>query len=190
VSISFSSLTLFSPSIVKGLGYSSLRAQLMTIPPWACAYVCTILVSYASDHFNARAIFSASSMIIGAAGFLASAVLPADAYLKRYGCLIVACSGAFASIPPLLGWISTNLHSTSAAGLAIALNVSLGAPGQIVGVWIYKEDEQKKGYPTGHYTNVAMLLTGVVAVIGLRIWYGQQNQKIRREEMKQPLWTL
>ena len=29
----FSSLSLFAPSIVKGLGYSSLQAQLMTVPP-------------------------------------------------------------------------------------------------------------------------------------------------------------
>jgi hypothetical protein len=29
----FSSLSLFAPSIVKGLGYNSLQAQLMTVPP-------------------------------------------------------------------------------------------------------------------------------------------------------------
>jgi len=29
----FSSLSLFAPTIVKGLGYSSFQAQLMTVPP-------------------------------------------------------------------------------------------------------------------------------------------------------------
>lgn len=34
----FSSLSLFTPSIVVGLGYDNLQAQLMTVPPYAVAY--------------------------------------------------------------------------------------------------------------------------------------------------------
>jgi uncharacterized RDD family membrane protein YckC len=135
-------------------------------------------------------------------GFLASAVLPADAYLvsfyilplssykerplvqltltslqHRYGCLIVATSGAFACIPPLLGWLSSNIRSTSGAGLAIALNVSFGAPGQIVGVWIYKSNEAKKGYPTGHWTNAGLLLFVSAGCVLLRLYYAFLNAK-------------
>jgi hypothetical protein len=87
---------------------------------------------------------------VGAAGFTASALLPPHAYNSRYGCLIVAASGAFSCIPPLLGFLSSNLFSTASIGLAIALNISVGAPGQIAGVWIYKADQAKQGYPLGH----------------------------------------
>lgn len=38
VSLPFSSLSLFTPSITAGLGYKDLQAQLMTVPPWAVAY--------------------------------------------------------------------------------------------------------------------------------------------------------
>jgi hypothetical protein len=38
VSVPFSSLSLFTPSITAGLGYADLRAQLMTVPPYAVAY--------------------------------------------------------------------------------------------------------------------------------------------------------
>ena len=38
VSTPFSSLSLFTPSITAGLGYHDLRAQLMTVPPYAVAY--------------------------------------------------------------------------------------------------------------------------------------------------------
>jgi len=38
VSVPFSSLSLFSPSIVAGLQYRDLQAQLMTVPPYAVAY--------------------------------------------------------------------------------------------------------------------------------------------------------
>ncbi|KAJ5675755.1 hypothetical protein N7462_008652 [Penicillium macrosclerotiorum] len=177
ISTPFSSLSLFTPAITSGLGYSNLRAQLMTVPPYAVAYVVTVIVAWSADHFNSRGLHSAIFSFIGAMGFLASAVLPAEAYLHRYGCLIVAASGAFACIPPLLGWLSSNLRSTAGAGLAIALNVSFGAPGQIVGVWIYKSDEAKKGYPTGHWTNAALLLFVAVGCILLRLYYGWRNKR-------------
>ena len=53
ISVPFSSLSLFIPSIVAGLGYTSLKAQLMTIPPYAVAYVVTLTVAWSSDRFNA-----------------------------------------------------------------------------------------------------------------------------------------
>ncbi|PGH06404.1 hypothetical protein GX51_02416 [Blastomyces parvus] len=181
ISTPFSSLSLFTPSITAGLGYSDLRAQLMTVPPYAVAYVVTVSVAFSADYFNARALHSATFSLIGAVGFLASAVLPADAYLSRYGCLIVACSGSFACIPPLLGWLSSNVHTTTAAGLAIAMNVSFGAPGQIVGVWIYKANEAKRGYPTGHWTNAALLLFVCVGCLALRFYYVFLNKRIVRQ---------
>ncbi|KAF4464139.1 tartrate transporter [Fusarium albosuccineum] len=177
ISAPFSSLSLFTPSITAGLGFADLRAQLMTVPPYAVAYVVTLLVSWSADRYNARALHSAVFSLIGAIGFIASAVLPADSYSPRYGCLIVAASGAFACIPPLLGWLSSNLHSTAAIGLAIALNVSMGAPGQIVGVWIYKANEATKGYPTGHWTNAALLLFVCVGCLAMHGYYVWRNKR-------------
>lgn len=141
--------------------------------------VVQILTSWSADRFNARALHSAVMATIGAVGFLASAALPADAYVHRYGCLIVAASGAFACIPPLLGWLSSNMFSTASVGLAIALNIGLGgAPGQIVGVFIYKADEAEKGYPTGHWTNAGLLFMVAAGCVVLRLWYGRQNRKL------------
>ncbi|KFH42066.1 putative transporter-like protein [Hapsidospora chrysogenum ATCC 11550] len=156
--------------------FKDLEAQLMTVPPYACAYVATLAASWSADHHNACALHSVAFSLIGAAGFIASAVLPADAFTYRYGCLIVAASGSFACIPPLLGWLSSNLHSTAAIGLAIALNISMGAPGQIVGVWIYTADEAVRGYPTGHWINAGFLIMVAAGCLGLRSYYAWRNR--------------
>jgi hypothetical protein len=75
------------------------------------------------------------------------------------------------------------MFSTSSVGLAIALNIGLGgAPGQIVGVWIYKANEAAIGYPTGHWTNAALLLMVAVGCAMLRVYYGWRNKVILREE--------
>lgn len=52
ISTPFSSLSLFTPAITSGLGYSDLRAQLMTVPPYAVAYVVTLAVAWSADYFN------------------------------------------------------------------------------------------------------------------------------------------
>lgn len=185
ISCPFSSLGLFTPSLTAGLGYEDLEAQLMTVPPYAVAYVVQLLVSWSADHFNARALHSSAAAAIGAAGFLVSALLPADAYAPRYGCLIVAAAGAFACIPPLLGWLSSNIFSTASVGLALALNIGLGgAPGQILGTWVYKSDEAKVGYPTGHATNAGLLFFVAIGCILLRLYYARLNKKILRGRLE------
>ncbi|RAL58650.1 hypothetical protein DID88_003014 [Monilinia fructigena] len=178
ISTPFSSLSLFTPSITAGLGYKDLEAQLMTVPPYAVAYVVTILVSWSADHFNARSLHSSIMALIGAIGFTASALLPPASYTSRYGCLIIAASGAFSCIPPLLGFLSSNIFSTASIGLAIALNISVGAPGQIAGVWIYKANEEKKGFPLGHWVNAGLLFLVGVGCVGLRLYYGWRNRSI------------
>lgn len=140
--------------------------------------IVTILVSYSADHFNARALHSTTFATIGAIGFMVSALLPAHSYSARYGFLIIAASGAFSCIPPLLGWLSSNLHTTGAAGLAIALNISFGAPGQIAGVWIYKANEKEKGYPTGHWVNAGLLFFVAVSCPVLLMYYRRLNAEI------------
>ena len=57
ISTPFSSLSLFTPAITSGLGYTSLRAQLMTVPPWAVAYVVTTAVAWSADYFNRLVYF-------------------------------------------------------------------------------------------------------------------------------------
>ncbi|KAI0205195.1 putative MFS transporter [Astrocystis sublimbata] len=185
ISVPFSSLSLFTPSITAGLGYGDLRAQLMTVPPYAVAYVIQIFVSWSADHFNERGLHSAGCALLGAVGFLVSAVLPPDSYVGRYVGLIIAASGAFACIPPLLGWLSSNIFSTASVGMAIALNIGLGgAPGQIVGVFIYKSDEVNRGYPTGHWTNAALLFAVAVGGVMLRLYYAWRNRKIIQERVQ------
>ncbi|KAJ7321217.1 putative MFS transporter [Mycena albidolilacea] len=188
ISTPFSSLSLFTPSIVAGLGFKSLKANLMTVPPYAVAYVVTVATSWSADRYNARGLHAGTACIVGAAGFMASALLPADAYAHRYGCLIVGAAGGFASIPPLLGWITSNVFTTSAAGLIIAMNISFGVPGQIVGVWIYKADEAVRGYPTGHWTNCALLLFSAAGCFALTVYYRRLNRGLVKQGAAQRLY--
>lgn len=88
----------------------------------------------------------------------------------------------------MLGWLTSNVWSTAAVGLAIALNVSIGAGfGQIPGVWIYKAEEKERGYPTGHWTNASLLIFVSAGCALLRVYYGWRNKKLIREANGSPV---
>ena len=69
-SVSFSSNSLFAPTIVAGLGYTGLDAQLFTVPPYAIGFAVTITVAWLADRYEARSLATFCSMIVGAMSFL------------------------------------------------------------------------------------------------------------------------
>lgn len=40
-------------NVTDGIQFENLQAQLMTVPPYAVAYVVTLAASWSADHFNA-----------------------------------------------------------------------------------------------------------------------------------------
>jgi MFS family permease len=61
--------SLFLPTIVAQMGYKSTQAQLMSVPPYACAAVLTITVGYFADRTRQRGLFNIFVSLIGVAGF-------------------------------------------------------------------------------------------------------------------------
>ena len=104
--IPLGSMTFFAPTIVNGLGYSSLRANLMTVPPWIFGYLICLLLAWSADRHNARGFHVAASSLVGATGWLVQACLPANAYHARYAMLFFCAAGAFPSANPLSGWVT------------------------------------------------------------------------------------
>ncbi|RYO76833.1 hypothetical protein DL762_009676 [Monosporascus cannonballus] len=48
------SFKFFPPTIVSGLGYQSVQAQLMTVPPLVVGFSVAFALSHPADHFDAR----------------------------------------------------------------------------------------------------------------------------------------
>lgn len=175
------SFTFFTPTIVNGLGYTSIQAQLLTVPPWVVGFVVAISLSYSADHFDARGWHVTIASVVGGVGWLAAGLLPPDAYVQRYGCLCLAAAGAFPCAPSLTNWVTCNSPSFLTIPLAIALNNSCAGIGQVISQWIWRANEKADGYPTGNF--VCAACSFLVAIIGvtLRLWYGRMNKRDERD---------
>lgn len=60
--------SLFLPTIIKDMGYSSTRAQLLTVPPYAAAAILTVTIGYIADRTRQRGLCNICVVLIGIAG--------------------------------------------------------------------------------------------------------------------------
>jgi hypothetical protein len=69
------SLSLFSPAIVAGLGYEDLEAQLFTIPPYAVAYLATAGAALLSDRYHQRGLIAGCCTLTASLAFAILGIL-------------------------------------------------------------------------------------------------------------------
>lgn len=63
VNISLYGLTTFMPAIVRGLGYASVTANLMTVPIYVCSLVFFLIIAYFSDRTGYRGPYLAGCLL-------------------------------------------------------------------------------------------------------------------------------
>ncbi|KAB8230982.1 major facilitator superfamily domain-containing protein [Aspergillus alliaceus] len=163
IGIGVSSLSFFAPTIVAGIGYIGLDAQLFVIPPYACVYVVTLGAAYMSDRYKNRGLVAAGFCGTGLLTFLIQACVSSPSLRLRYSMLVISTCSVFACLPSFCALASDNVHTTTALSLATALNIAFTGPGQIMGVWIYKS-KQAPRYELGHAINPASLFLRMVFV--------------------------
>ncbi|KAE8365933.1 major facilitator superfamily domain-containing protein [Aspergillus caelatus] len=182
ISAGVASLSLFAPTIIAGLGYTDIQAQLFTVPPYAVAYVVTLGLAWLSDRLKCRGAIACGSQIAAAVAF----IIQAEAYTARYAFLVIATTGAFGGLPSLNAWVGDNIHTTTARSITTALNISFSGPGQIIGVWIYRAQDAP-AYRLGHGVNAGMSFLAASLAFGLTLYYRRQNLKM--EGTSQTRWV-
>lgn len=111
------SFSLFLPSIITGLGYTKVHAQLLTVPPNFLAFLVVVGASWLSDRLKMRGPLIATGLVISAIGYIMQ--LATHSPGVRYGGTFFIAAGIFPCSPLVLAWLSNNLapHYIKATGL-------------------------------------------------------------------------
>ncbi|KAL4263480.1 MFS transporter superfamily protein [Pleurotus pulmonarius] len=128
------SLSYFAPSIIQGLGYSANRAQLMSVPPYAAAFVLTNVASYVADRYHCRGavvMFCSACTIVGFSMFLGS-----HKHAVQYGSLFLTLSGINTAAPTITSWTANNTAPHIRRASAIAVVCMLTNMGGILSTWL------------------------------------------------------
>lgn len=150
------SFGLFLPTIIKGLGYEANRAQLFTVPPYAVAAVVTVIVAFLSDRLRRRGVIMLFTLPIAIIGYAAIANVGLHSNAVKYGMTFLMAIGLFASVPPVLGWISNNSAGHYKRATTTAVQLAIANCGGFVTTFIYPSSE-KPQYKKSHEIILGLL---------------------------------
>ena len=112
------------PTIIHDLGYSAARAQLLTVPPYVCCCILTIIAGVYSDKLNARGPFVLLADMVSLVGYT-MAYMTSTPWVGYIAAIIAAC-GVFPNIPLTLSWIGGNVGGELKRAVVIAMVVGFG----------------------------------------------------------------
>ncbi|KAF5012771.1 hypothetical protein FDECE_1191 [Fusarium decemcellulare] len=176
------------PAIIKSMGYTSAKAQLLTIPPYTIGAISALVSSWFADRYTWRMPFIAFGQILLIISFAILYVYgykPNDYIGQCYFALMLGCVGFYPILPGTNAWILSNLAGPTKRAMGIAWLVSLGNLGGIPGSFIFKESEAPR-YPTAYATSFSIAAAGIVAALTLEFGYWSINK--RRAKKSETEW--
>lgn len=120
------SFGLFLPSIIYGLGYTANEAQLWSVIPYVVASVLTVSVAFVSDRLKVRGIVMLVTLPLAIIGYAVIANVSEDRNRVKFGMTFLMATGLYASVPPILVWLSNNSagHFKRATALGVQLMIA------------------------------------------------------------------
>ncbi|KAJ5447276.1 Major facilitator superfamily domain general substrate transporter [Penicillium cf. griseofulvum] len=173
--------SLFVPTIINELvSYSSIRAQLLSVPPYAAAAVLTVTVGFIADRTRQRGLCNMAVSLLGMVGF--AMLIGCESAGARYAGIFLGAMGIYPAIANTISWTSNNTEGVYKRGVSLGFIIGWGNLNGIVSSNIYRTEDKPKFYP-GHgvvlgYLVVFLFGGSVVQYLLLR----RENNKRRRGE--------
>jgi len=166
------SFSLFLPSIIKGLGYTNVTAQLFTVPPNFLAFLSVIAFAWTSDRIKMRGPLITAGLLLAAIGYIMQ--LASDHNGVKYAGTFFVAVGAFPCSPLVLAWLSNNLapHTTKATGLGF--QVAIGNCGAFVATFTYLAQDGPN-YTTGHSINLGAIGLSLILTLSNMAYIRWEN---------------
>jgi len=178
------------PQIIRNMGYTSTRAQLLTAPPYTCGAIAAVLSAYFADRVTWRMPFivaSQSILVVAYSVLFVFAPNIANNVPLCYTMVFFACIGVYPILPGCNAWTINNLANAEKRAMGIAFMICIGNLGGLPGSFIFLSRESPQ-YPTGFGTSLAFAAAGIVSALTLEFFYWSHNKKYENtteEEVKE-----
>ncbi|KAI1362307.1 major facilitator superfamily domain-containing protein [Xylaria arbuscula] len=173
-----STLTYFYPTLVQGLGYTAHKAQYLTIPIYAAAFVVNGLTGYFMDKIpQYRGYVLTFWMTVSMLGAIITTVV--YDFHARYGLLVIIASGLWAANGLSLSYAASTFGDMpdEVRGISLAFVNAMGNLAQIYGAYLFPSSDAPK-YILGFGVISGLCFTGVVAYLLLQIFLRKYPQRL------------
>jgi len=147
--------SLFLPSIINELGYTSTRAQLLTVPPYAAAAIVTVTIGYIADRTRQRGLCNIFISLVGVAGF--AMLLAGKSAGLSYAGTFLGAVGIYPCISNTISWASNNVEGVYKRGVTLGFVIGWGNLNGVVSSNIYRTQDAPH-YKPGHGVVMAYMI--------------------------------
>ncbi|KAJ6445272.1 high-affinity nicotinic acid transporter [Purpureocillium lavendulum] len=184
-SIAMFGFSTFLPTLLKGMNYTSLEANYLSIPVYVLASIATGVTTFVSDRIQKRAVCLIHSPLLVMIGY-AIVVATANKAAGFFAMFIVA-AGVYSYntvvLTPDHRWVSNNVYPDYKRSVAIAMVVSIGNCAGIVASQIYPSKDGPR-YILGNSLSLgfeSMAFVGIVSMYMLLKYRMRQKEKLLSE---------
>lgn len=129
--------SLFIPTILRQLGWTAVKAQVMSIPIYAVALVSTLTVAFVSDKLKHRYCFIIGGSLIATIGYIILLNMLSVKVGVRYFAVFLFLTGGFIVHPMIIIWLSNNVSGHYKSGVSSAMQLGFGNISGIIASNIY-----------------------------------------------------
>ncbi|KAI3394043.1 hypothetical protein diail_3262, partial [Diaporthe ilicicola] len=124
VDISLYGFTTFLPAIIKGLGYTSIQANLLTVPIYFWGLVTFTFTAYMSDRLNNRGYWIGGPLVCLVVGY--AILISVDSLAVRYFACFITVMGIYPTTGMSLMWLSDNVARHFKRSTMVGATLTLG----------------------------------------------------------------
>jgi MFS family permease len=124
---SFAGLSNFLPTILNGMGYSSINAQGLTAPVYFASFLLCVAAALVSDRWGKRGFIVAGFATMGCIGYLLLATIEdkTKTGVRYFGVWLAVC-GIFPALSINITWLLNNNGGDSKRGAGLAILAIFG----------------------------------------------------------------
>jgi cyanate permease len=115
--------SLFIPTIINEMGYTSTQAQLLSVPPYAVAAIFTIFIGSVADRTRQRGLCNIFVSAFGIVGF--AMLISVKSPGVRYAGTFLGAMGIYPAISNTITWASNNTEGKNALSFCARFQGSL-----------------------------------------------------------------
>ncbi|OCK80432.1 retrograde regulation protein 2 [Lepidopterella palustris CBS 459.81] len=177
--------SLFLPTIINELGYTSTKANLLSVPPYAAAAILTVLIGYIADRTKQRGLCNIVVSFLGIVGF--AMLLGSSKPGVNYAGTFLGALGIYPCIANTISWASNNVEGVYKRGVTLGFVIGWGNLNGVVSSNIYRGKDKPRFKP-GHGTVMAYMILFLLGGSTVTRWLLARENK-RRTKGERDGWV-
>lgn len=165
--------SVFLPLVVAGLGYSSIQANLMSVPPYVCGAVGLYIFALSSDRRKERGYHIVCGLLIALIGLIITVTVKGHG--GKYAGLCILLFGSYVSAPLTVAWLSGNTPEPGKRALVLGVN-GFGNLSGVIGSQLFRKSYAPE-YLIPFYATLAFMAVALAGYVAYRFTLAAVNKR-------------